>query len=64
MDNGYGFIIRVVTKDGDFWLGQRIYFTYDSVLCVKHNIQDTNRYLRVYVVPATRNQLNSALSHC
>ena len=62
MDNSFGFIVRVATKQGDFWLGQRVYMDYNGVLTVKHNLQDTKRYLRVYVVPATSEQYDKALS--
>ena len=63
MNNKFGYIVRVVTKQGqDCWLGQRVYTSYDAVLCVKHNVQDSNRYARVYVLPATKDQRNSALS--
>ncbi len=56
------YIVRVENKHGNFWLGQRVYSSYDAVLTVKHNLQDTGRYTRVYVVPATDGQVSTALS--
>ena len=57
----FGYIVRVENKHGDFWLGQNVYTDYTSVLTVKHNLQDTRRYSRVYVVPATEEQFNQRL---
>jgi hypothetical protein len=62
MENKFGYIVRVANKHGDFWLGQRVYKSYDSALTVKHNHMDAGRYTRVYVIPATDDQLHSALS--
>ncbi len=61
MNAEYGYIVRVENKHGDFWLGQRVYQDYDSALCVKHNLQDTKRYSRVYIVPATVAQYEEQL---
>ena len=61
MENKFGYIVRVTNKHGDFWLGQNVYASYDSALVVKHNVKDSGRYNRVYVVPATEGQFNSAL---
>ena len=58
----YGYIIRVTNAHGDFWLGQRVYMNYDDVLTVKHNLMDSGQYTRVYVVPATKEQLETAIS--
>lgn len=60
-----GWIVRVVTKDGDYWLGQRIYLSIESARTVRRNKMDGNRagrYLRIYIVPATEEQFNTALS--
>jgi hypothetical protein len=57
-----GYVVRVANKHGDFWLGQRVYMSYDSALTVKHNVADTRRYDRVYILPATTEQPDNALS--
>lgn len=61
MVSEYGYIVRVQNKHGDFWLGQRVYLTYDDALTVKHNVQDTKRYIRVYIVPANAEQYEEQL---
>lgn len=57
-----GYVVRVANKHGDFWLGSRVYMSYDSALTVKHNVADTRRYDRVYILPATVEQQDNALS--
>jgi len=60
--NELGYIVRVTNEHGDHWLGQRVYLSYNSALVVKHNLIDAGRYQRVYVVPATQENIDSASS--
>ena len=67
MSKGHGYIVRVVREDGDFWLGTRVYLKLASAQVVRRNLTENNplnpqRYLRVYIVPATQEQRKSALS--
>lgn len=67
-DAPFGYIVRVVTKDGDFWLAQRIYMRHEAAITVKHNLMfggrpyGAGRYTSVYVLPATEDQRKTALS--
>jgi cation diffusion facilitator CzcD-associated flavoprotein CzcO len=54
----FGYIVRTENAYGDHWVSRRIYMDYNAALTVKHNLQDTGRYIRVYVVPATQDQFN------
>lgn len=54
------YIVRVVTTSGDYWLGQRVYMLYNNALVVKHNLQDSGRYVRVYILTATQEQISTA----